>query len=368
MKITKYLSQKDPAKYDGISFKYELEGPAGLSATILNYGALIESLIVPDKDGNKADIMLGCKGLDEYMTNDANHGSVVGRSANRIAGAKYTIDGVEYTAPVNDGPNNLHSGNPGYQNVFWEGKVLNELDAEEFIKKSDIFGIERPFGEALLLSYTSPDGACGFPGNLETEVLYAWLKDKTLLILYKGKSDKATIFAPTNHAYFNLDGHDAGSIKDHILTVYADKVTHKDPYNTPDGSYIDVKGTDFDFTTGDRVEKAIISEDPQIKDCKGLDSNFCVDSEEGKFTVVAKLTNESGSRVMETLTDMPGIQIYCGNHLGGFDQKGDKPYTAYSGICLEAQMYPNAVNIPEFTSPVIRAGEMACHACGYRFA
>ena len=363
-----YLSAKDPKKYEGISNRYYLVGKDGLSCTILNYGALIESLIVPDKDGNRADIMLGCKGLDEYMNNGANHGSVVGRSANRISGARYSIDGVEYTAPVNDGPNNLHSGVPAFQNVFWEGKELSVAEADAIIAESGIPGIAGAYSDALLLSYNSPDGACGFPGNLKAQVLYAWLTDNTLLILYSGISDKATIFAPTNHSYFNLIGHNAGSIKDHLLTVLSDKVTHKDEFYCPDGGFIDVAGTDFDFREFDRVEKAIISADPQIADCKGLDSNYCVDSREGEFTVVARLKDPAGSRTMETLTDMPGIQIYCGNHLGGTeDQKGDIPYSSYSGICLEAQMYPNSVNIKEFTTPVIPAGKKVYHACGYRF-
>ncbi|MBQ1894437.1 MAG: galactose mutarotase [Clostridiales bacterium] len=368
VKVNDYLSASEPEKYKGVSKQFVMTSSDGLEATILTYGALIEKLVVPDKDGKPGDIMLGLKGLDEYMASGANHGSIVGRSANRIAGASYEIGGVKYTAPANDGPNNLHGGKPSYQNVFWEGSVITSDEANAMVSESGIEGIAGINDEAVLLKYTSPDGACGFPGNLDTQVLYAWTTDKTLLILYRGVSDKDTIFAPTNHAYFNLGGHNSGSVKDHLLMIDADKVTNKSEYNVPDGTYMDVEGTIFDFRTPDRVEKVLTLDHPQTKNALGVDQNYCLNTEPGKFLCISTLEDPASGRKMETLTDLPGMQIYAGNHLGGNDQKGDIPYDKYYGICLEAQMYPNAVNIPEFASPVIKAGVPCYHACGYRFS
>lgn len=345
---------------------FNMESDFGACCRIIEYGALITELHIPDKDGVTADIMLGLKDLDSYMADMSNHGSVVGRSANRIKGASYKINGVEYKAPLNDGNNNLHGGSPSYQNVFWEGKAISLEDADAFIGEMHIEGIAPAASEGVLLHYVSPDGACGFPGNLDTYVLYCWLKDRTLLIAYKGTSDQDTIFAPTNHAYFNLGGHDSGYIGNNILTVDAGKVTHKSDA-CPDGTYIDVEGTIFDFRKGAPVSQVLTLDNDQTRGSLGIDQNFCVDREEGKFTVVARLSDDRSSREMEVLTDMPGIQVYAGNHLGGNMQKGDIPYKQYGAICLEAQMYPNAVNIPSFTSPIIKKGQTTYHACGYRF-
>ncbi|MBO4636863.1 MAG: galactose mutarotase [Clostridiales bacterium] len=364
--VKPYDSVKYPGKYTDVSKMFTMDSPFGLKASIITYGCIITELWVPDKNGELADVMLGLKGLDEYMIDGANHGAVVGRSANRIANATFTLNGKEYHVPVNDGIHNLHSGNPGFHNQFWEGSVLSTDEVNAYIKDSGIPGIPAAAAEGICLKYTSPDGATGFPGNLDATVVYAFLEDKTFLILYKGVSDQDTIFAPTNHAYFNLSGHDHGYIGNNILTVYADKVTTKDKGCCPTGEFFDVEGTDFDFRNGAPVKQAIDSSDPQITDSCGLDSNFCVDSEEGTYSKIAVLADDSSSRVMEVFTDLPGVQLYTGNHLDCDYAKGGS-YKANDGICLEAQMYPNAINIPSFTSPVIKAGEVCYHACGYRF-
>jgi len=367
-----FNSVKNPTEYEGKSFKYIMTGNGDLKAEIINFGARIYRLYVPDKKtGEISDVMLGLPGIDEYLTDGANHGAVVGRSANRIANGTFTIDGIEYHVPQNDGTNNLHTGSPAYQDKFWDGKILSKEESDNFIKSSGIKGLcdssdKLSSGESVLLTCMSEDGECGFPGNLKTEVLYSWLVDDTLLILYKAVSDKATIFAPTNHSYFNLAGHGNGTIADNILHVYADKVTHKDENNCPDGTYIDVDGTIFDFRNGDKVKKALTLDDPQTCDCAGFDQNFCLKND-GKYDIVSLLEDNFSSRKMEVWTDMPGIQYYAGNHLGGSDYKDGKTYNPYDALCLEAQMYPNGVNIPEFISPVIKAGEEKFHACGYRF-
>jgi len=367
-----FPSLKDKTKYEYISKKYVMTGNGGLRAEIITYGARIYKLFVPDsKTGELTDVMLGMNGLDEYLEDGANHGAVVGRSANRIAGARFQIDGVEYKLPQNDGTNNLHTGNPAYQNKFWSGKILNKEDSVAYVKSSGIKGLcdndlKAPSGESVLLVCESSDGECGFPGNLTTEVLYSFLNDGTLLILYKGVSDKKTVFAPTHHAYFNIEGHDHGSVADQILTVLSDKVTLKDSNNCPDGSYMDVEGTPFDFKKGAPVSQALDLTHPQIKDCKGIDQNFCLKND-GRYELVSKLETADGSKGMEVWTDLPGIQYYAGNHLGGTGYKDGADYKPYDALCLEAQMYPNAVNIPEFKSPVIDAGIAKYCACGYRF-
>lgn len=368
MKIEDYLSVKEPEKYKGISKKFYMEGPDGLEADILTYAALISNLYVPDSKGEKADVMLGLKDLDAYMNSGANHGSVVGRSANRISGGAFTIDGVTYKIPQNDGPNNLHTGRPAYQNIFWEGEVMSSSAADSMISNSGIAGIGDVYGEAVLLRCVCKDGECGFPGNITTEVLYAWLEDATLLILYKAKSDKATVFAPTNHSYFNLSGHGTGSVENHIMMIDSDTVTVKDEFNCPNGRYMSVEGTDFDFRTPDFLDKVLNENEPQSKGCRGIDQNYCLKTQDGAFSCVGYLTDPESRRTMEVYTDLPGIQIYAGNHVGhDGDEKDGKEYCQYGGVCLEAQMYPNAVNIPEFKSPVIKAGETVYHSCGYKF-
>lgn len=362
-----YLSKSNPKEYEGKSYSFTLTSPSGYEAKILTYGALIRELNIADENGDVADVMLGLKGLDEYMASGSNHGSVVGRSANRIKGACFELNGTKYEIPQNDGKNNLHGGNPSYQNVFWEGKVLSNEEADAFLENSAIVGIPDAYGEGLLLSYTSPDKACGFPGNLKTEVLYAWTLDDTLLIVYKGQSDADTIFAPTNHSYFNLAGHNSGSVEESLLMINSDCVTVKDSENCPTGEIMNVEGTIFDFKEMTFLSQALNEDDPQTATSRGIDQNFCLDTEAGAYDFAACLVEPNSSRSMEVYTDMPGLQVYCGNHLGGTDQKGDIPYEQYGAVCLEAQMYPNAINIPTFASPVIKKGEIKYHVCGYKF-
>ena len=362
-----YVSASNPDKNKATQYTLKIDG--GYEASVITYGAVITDLIVPDKDGNPTDIMLGCKGLDEYMGNGANHGAVVGRSANRILNASFVINGEEYHIPKNEGENNLHSGNPGYHNVFWDAEVLSEEEADEIIVDSRIAGIPGCDGGALLLSYTSPDGATGFPGNLDTKVMYCWLEDKTFLILYCGKTDKDTIFAPTNHAYFNLRGEAAdGTVNNDLIMINSDKITIKDDNNVPTGELMDVEGTVFDCREYRFIGELNDSDDHQMVISKGIDQNFCLNTTEGTFSFAAAVTSPVSGITMECLTDLPGIQIYAGNNLGSpLDIKTTKAYGQYDAIGLEAQMVPNAVNLPQFASPVIKAGKKVYHACGYRF-
>ena len=365
-----FPSVRFPGKYDNVSKKYTVTGEGGLKAEILTYGARIFRLYVPDRNGETADVVLGPKDLDGYLADGANHGAVVGRSANRIADASFTIDGVTYNLPQNDGTNNLHTGDKAYQNKFWAAKVLSSEDSYAYVKNSGIRGLcdndmKMPSDESLLLCCDSADGECGFPGNLKTQVLYYFSADGTFTIIYMGLSDKKTVFAPTNHAYFNLAGHDKGNVGHQILTMDCDKVTLK-VNRCPNGEYIDVEGTPFDFREGAPVSKCLDLTYPQIGESNGIDQNFCLKNN-GAYALVASLEDKEAGRLMETWTDLPGVQLYCGNHLGGDGFKDGASYKPYDALCIEAQMYPNAVNVPSFESPVINAGEPCYHVCGYRF-
>ena len=367
-----FPSVENHGKYEDLSKKYVITGEDGLSAQILSYGARIFKLCVPDRvTGELADVVLGPKDLDGYLADPGNHGAIVGRSANRIAGASFSIDGTSYSIPRNDGNNNLHTGDKAYQFKFWDGKILSNEESVAYIKGSCIKGLcdddlKGPYDESLLLTCESEDGENGFPGNLHTEVLYTFLNDGTFLILYKGETDKKTIFAPTNHAYFNIEGHDHGTVKDQVLTILSDKVTLKDDNNCPDGRYLDVDDTIFDFRNGAPVSKCLDLNDPQTKNCRGVDQNFCLNNN-GRYELVARLEAPASSRGMEVWTDLPGIQIYAANHLESEDNKDGAVYRPYDALCLEAQLYPNAVNVPGFRTPVIEPGEAKYYACGYRF-
>ncbi len=366
-----FPSVKNPGKYDEISKKFTITGKDALKAEVISYGARIFRLCVPKKDGELADVVLGPADLDGYLADCANHGAVVGRSANRIAGASFTIDGTSYSIPANDGTNNLHTGDQAYQFKFWDAKILSLEESVSYVKDSGIKGLcdddmKMPSGESVLLSCLSKDNENGFPGNLTTEVLYTFTNDNTFLMIYKGVSDKKTVFAPTNHAYFNIAGHDKGYVGNQMLTLDCDKVTLKDENNCPNGDYLEVEGTPFDFRVAAPVSKCLDLTHPQIGPSLGIDQNFCLNNN-GAYARVASLEDEGSGILMETWTDLPGIQLYAGNHLSGSGYKDNASYKQFDALCIEAQMYPNAVNIEQFDSPVINAGEAKYHSCGYRF-
>jgi len=347
--------------------KYRLTHSSGAFFSVINYGASITSICVRDKKGELADVVLGFSCLEDYAHSASCHGAVVGRHANRIKNAAFSLGGKEYKLPVNDGPNNLHGGYPSFQNVFWDGEVLPQDQAAEFLLQTGIqtdFEIE---GDAILFSYHSPDGACGFPGNLDASVLYAWTKDITLLIVYRGVSDADTLFSPTNHSYFNLKGHDSGNVSRQILWIDSDTIINKDPENVPDGTFRHVKESIFDFSTPSALGPTMTDHDPQLLSSNGLDQNYCLHTSHSKVQSVARLSDPESGRVMEVITNFPGLQVYTGNHIGGCCGKGGNEYIRFAGVCLEAQLYPDAVHHFDFPSPVILKNEPCCYMTGYRY-
>jgi len=351
----------------GEVFKYRLTHSSGAFFSVINYGASITSICVRDKEGELADVILGFSCLEEYMNSSSCHGAVVGRNANRIKNASFSLNGKEYTLPKNDGPNNLHGGSPSFHNVFWGGKVISSDEAREYLVKSQIHTEYEIEGEAVLFTYRSPDGACGFPGNLDASVLYAWTTDLTLLILYRGESDADTLFNPTNHAYFNLKGHDSGSVARQYLWIDSAKITNKDAENIPDGTYSEVKESIFDFSSPAPLGPTMKSSDPQLVSSRGLDQNYCLNTVHSEVSLAARLSDPSSGRSMEVSTNSPGLQVYTGNHIGGCCGKGGNEYIRFAGVCLETQLYPDAIHHEDFPSPVIRAHEPCYYVTGYRY-
>jgi len=348
--------------------KFRLTHSSGAFFSVMNYGASISSICVRDNKGDLADVVLGFSCLEDYINDNSCQGAVVGRNANRIKNASFTLDGLEYQLQINDGLNNLHSGSPAFQNVFWEGRVVSQKEAEEFISGSHIQVDSELDGEAVLFSCHSPDKAGGFPGNLDVDVLYTWTRDLTLLIVYRGESDAVTLFGPTNHAYFNLRGHDSGDISRQILWVDSKEITNKSADNVPDGTFSQVEGSIFDFSVPRALGPSLRDKHPQILSSSGLDQNYCLHTVHAKASLAASLRDPYTGRKMDVMTNFPGLQVYTANHLGGTCGKSGNEYVPCAGVCLETQLYPDAIHHDNFPSPVVLPRTPCYYVTGYRYS
>ena len=318
-----------------------------LEARITNFGGIVVSLKVPDRKGYSADVVLGYDSLDGYLTNPAYLGAVIGRYGNRIAGGKFTLDGKTYTIPQNDGTNALHGGTKGFNKAVWSAKEIPD-------------GVE--------LSYTSPDGDQGFPGNLSTTVRYT-LHDKDLKIEYSATTDKDTVVNLTNHSYFNLAGQGNGDILKDQLKINASRYTPVDANLIPTGELAPVEGTPFDFRKLTAVGDRINDNNEQLKLGKGYDHNFVLDSGGGKLAEAAEVYEPSTGRVMQVWTDQPGVQFYTGNFLDGtITGKEGKVYQHRFALCLEAQRFPDSPNHPKFPSTELKPGQKYHTVTIYRFS
>jgi len=330
-------------------YMFTLTNKPGNVVRITNFGGKINWIEVPDKNGKKENITFGYDTFEGTITGDMSYGSVVGRYANRIANGKFTLDEVEYTLPVNNGPNTLHGGPGGWHSVVWEAEVLKD---SEF--------------PAIRLTYTSPDMEMGFPGTVNAEVIYTWTDDNEIVMDYKCTTDKKTVINITNHAYFNLHGAGNGDILDHILTLKASAFTPVDSVMIPTGDIRPVKGTPFDFTTPHTIGERIGENYDQLILGKGYDHNFILDNKEPVDVIVHEPVS---GRVLEVITDQPGMQLYTGNFLNGTRiGHGGKPYNHRSGFCLESGHYPDSPNHPEFPSTILNAGETFTSQTIYRFS
>ena len=329
---------------------YTLRGPKGMYAQITNYGAKIVSLIVPNKDGELADVVLGFNTLDEWMTKETYFNAVIGRYANRIKNGQFCLDGVTYQLPVNNGSNALHGGVSGFNEKIWD--------------------VVAQSAHSLTLHYRAADGEENYPGNLDAYVTYAISRDGAFKVAYEAKTDKPTIVGFTQHAYFNLAGEGSGTVHDHILQVFADSYTPFDETACPTGDILPVEGTPMDFRQPHRVGDRI--DDPFFAPGRGIDNNWVlretkVERQKTKDPLKHAATVSADGRTMEVWTTMPGLQVYTGNWIERNTGKAGKTYDIQHAICLEAQNFPDAPNHPSFPSPVLRPQELYREQTIYKF-
>jgi len=329
---------------------FTLTNASGASVGIIEYGGIVVSLNVPDRDGNLGDVVLGFDTLDEYVADTPYFGAITGRYANRIAGGKFEIDDVQYELPVNNGPNSLHGGVKGFDKVVWEGSPTEA-------------------GDGVVLIYTSVDGEEGYPGTLMAEVTYTWTDANELRIDYEAQTDKATVVNLTNHSYFNLADAGASPTLDHLMMINADRYTPIDETLIPTGELASVEGTPLDFREPTSIGARIGEENEQLGFGSGYDHNYVLNRDAPGLSLAARVTEAGSGRIMEVLTEEPGVQFYSGNFLDGHHVgKGGVAYERHSGFCLETQHYPDSPNHPDFPSTILRPGEVYSTSTVYRFS
>ncbi len=326
---------------------YTLTNSSGMSAKIMTFGAILTELAVLDKDGKFGDVVLGFDHLDAYVKGHPFFGSTVGRVGNRIAKGKFILDGAEYVLVTNNGPNHLHGGNKGFDKVVWKAEKVRRAD-----------------GQAVKFSYLSPDGEEGYPGNLDVAVVYILTEKNSLRVEYTATTDAPTPINLTNHSYFNLAG--KGTVDDHIMQINAGRFTAVDDTLIPTGELPLVKGGVMDFLTPHRIGDRIMEVGGEPH---GYDHNYVLDSGGKKFALGATVSEPTSGRVMEMLTDQPGVQFYTGNFLDGtLTGKKATTYHQHTGFCLETQHFPDSVNHPKFPSVILRPGETYKTKTEFRFS
>jgi aldose 1-epimerase len=329
-----------------------LRGLHGFEARIITFGAALQALIVPDAQGRCEDIVLGYDDLAGYVGERRFFGATVGRYANRIANAQFPLDGQTVQLAANNGPNALHGGLNGFDRKLWE--IADIADGAE---------------PTVSLAYVSEHGEEGYPGRLDVRVIYRVTGSTELSVSFESRTDRPTIINLTNHSFFNLEGAASGvNILDHRLTLASDHFLAIDPTAIPlPGPPRAVVGTPFDFHTATPVGARIRDNDQQLRHGKGYDHNFCL-ARDGALRLAARLEAPLSGRILELLTDQPGLQVYSGNYLdGSIAGKGGRLYRQSDAICLEPQIWPNAPNRPDFPSPLLMPGDVYRHHTVYRF-
>jgi aldose 1-epimerase len=327
---------------------YTLTNAKGMEVKITNFGGDVVSILALDKNGKKADVVLGYDSLKGYETNPTFFGSLIGRYANRIAGGTFKLEGKTVKLPQNDGQNYLH-GN--FHKALWQARE---------ILGGDSVGLE--------LKYQSPDGELGFPGSLSATVVYTLNNQNELRMDYSATTDKATVINLTNHSYFNLAGEGVGDILGHTLQIFADKMTPVNKNLIPTGELKAVAGTPFDFTQPHVIGERIGEKDQQLEFGRGYDHNFVLNRQGQGLILAARAEEPASGRVLEVLTTEPGIQFYCGNFLDGLKGKGGKAYNFRTGFCLETQHFPDSPNQPSFPSTTLKPGETYKTTTLYKFS
>ncbi|MDD5184398.1 MAG: galactose mutarotase [Paludibacter sp.] len=326
---------------------FTLFNKKGMSVDITNYGAKIIRLMVPDKNGKFDDVVLAFDTLEEVIEKEIYFGAICGRFANRIKDGKFTLDGVDYTLPVNNGTNSLHGGIHGYNEKVWEVKSVSQQE--------------------LVLALFSPDGEEGYPGNLSITATYILSDENEIKIHYEATTNKATVIGLTNHSYFNLKGAGNGTIKDHLLQLNADFFTVLDESFALTGEIRPVAETPFDFRKATKVGERI--DDEVYVPGWGIDNNWCIrKDQQGDLALAGTVYEPTSGRKMEVLTTQPGVQIYTGNWIDKVTGKEGKIYDRQDAICLETQGFPNSPNVAHFPSPVLRPEGKYDEWCVYKFS
>lgn len=329
---------------------YTLVNDNGLELKITNYGCIIVSTLAPDRQGKLGDVVLGFETLEKYLEPHPFFGAVAGRYANRIAGGKFSLNGVEYTLAQNNGPNHLHGGLKGFDKAVWQ--------AEEFSSEGEV---------GLKLTHESPDGDEGYPGTLKVTVFYTLNNEGTLRLDYLATTDQDTVLNLTNHSYFNLSG--AETILDHEVRLNADRFTPVDATLIPTGELRSVAGTPMDFTKSTAIGARIDQADEQLQYGRGYDHNWVLNNSDGSLALAATVYDPTTGRVLEVYTTQPGVQFYTGNFLdGSLTGKGGRSYPQRAGFCLETQHFPDSPNQPNFPSTVLRPGEQYNQTTVFKFS
>jgi len=324
---------------------YTLQNEGGLSMKVTNFGGTIISLHFPDKNGISADVVLGEPTWEKWIENPQYFNCIVGRVCNRIAGAKFNLDGVEYQLNANQNGYQLHGGFQGFHIKLWD---------------ADVFENENSVG--VVFQYLSADGEEGFPGNLRVKTVYTLNSQNEIAIEFFAETDKATPVNLTNHAYFNLSGEGFGNIYRHELLINADEITVTDKNSLPTGELAPVAGTAFDFTKphpiGERIDQLY----------KGYDDNFVLRNQSGNLALAATVLDPVSGRILEVLTTEPGVQLYTANWFDGSQiGKCGKPHEVHSAFCLETQHYPDSMNQPSFPNVILKPGEEYYSKTVWRF-
>ncbi len=316
-----------------------------MSFSVIEYGAIITSICVPDRKGKISDVSLGFDTLEDYVTrNDKYFGAIVGRFANRIKGASFILNNRTYQLDKNDNDNCLHGGKNGYDKMFWQGQIFKSAAGTgvKFFRKSE-------------------NGEQGFPGNLSIEIEYILTENNEIVMNYNAKTDKDTPVNLTNHTYFNLAGNGNGSIRNHVLFLDSDKYLTVDKFLIPDGNIVSVTNNAFDFTSAKEIGK-------EIDSISGGGYDHCFVLSGNIEKCAARVYEPKSGRLMEMYTDQPGVQFYSGNFLGGIKGKNNKKYNIHDGFCLETQQFPDAPNKSAFPSCIITSQKPYSAKTIYKFS
>jgi aldose 1-epimerase len=331
---------------------YTLRNTRGAEAKIMNYGAIVVSLKVPDRSGKFDDVVLGFNDFDSYLKNDPYFGAIVGRYGNRIAKGRFTLNGVEYKLATNNGENHLHGGIKGFDKVVWTGREMKSTA-----------------GPAVVLTYLSKDGEEGYPGNLNVRVVYTLTNNNELKIDYTATTDKDTVTNLTHHSYFNLAGEGNGDILNHLVTINGNRFVPIDAGSIPIGELRRVAGTPFDFLKATAIGARINQDDEQLKFGQGYDHTWVINGRMGVLRLAATAYEATSGRVMQVWTTEPGMQFYTGNFLDGTKTgKSGKVYQRRFGFCFETQHYPDSPNQPSFPTTTLRKGQTFKSTTIYRFS